>query len=265
MAIRTIRAQTSEIRRPMAAARSILKTKYGNHGTCRLRWNAARGIAEAVATDFGRIGRMEFRATTSAEDFDRTFPFEGVRAIANWREATVAIVETSDGVTISSGAAGARRQNFACERRYDGPEIDRVLRSEDIEGRPVEIERARARRVVREEIEEARDGRCLITVGSDGVRVWSVNDNGTGREPAGCLSTEPAGIRIASLVARKDLADALRSMTGRTVRVTQSAVEKFLRLTSRDGDSEFVLEAWKPERRDGGRSGHSRRERTESA
>ena len=252
MTTRTLTCNASEIKRPMAGARAIMRTKFGHQGTCRLRWNANFGRAEVVATDFLRIGRMRFRATTLADDLDLTMPFEAVRAIANWRSSRVTIEETPEGLTISTGEPNARRQRFQCERRYDGESIDRVLALDDTEDGPsVKVNRTKAQRALYRTGDHGGDASCLLTVDGDGVNAWDVRkDAKWGDRPRAqlALAAEPAAghKRIATLVRRKHLRDALRSISGSAARLTFGKDHKFLRLRSSSGNDEFVLETKKP-------------------
>ena len=252
MRTRTLTCNASDIRRPMAGARAIMRTKFGHHGTCRLRWNPERGRAEVVATDYVRIGRMLFRGTTRANDLDITVPFEAVRVIANWRASRLTIQETPEGLAISTGLPEARQQHFRCEPRHDGKSIDRVLAQNDREEGPsVGIQRTAAERALRETGESAAGEKmCLLTVDADGVNAWNVE---RGAKAQGARSrTHLAGApaeeqeRLGNLVRRKHLRDALRSMSGSKVRLTFGNDHRFLRLRSEDGNDEFILETKKP-------------------
>ena len=231
-----------------------MRTKFGHHGTCRLRWNPERGRAEVVATDYVRIGRMLFRGTTQANDLDITVPFEAVRAIANWRSSRLTIQETPEGLAISTGLPEARQQHFRCEPRHDGKSIDRVLAQNDRdEGPSVEIQRTAAERALRETGEAAAGEKmCLLTVDGDGVNAWNVDTRAKARRarPRAQLAGAPAEEqeRLGNLVRRKHLRDALRSMRGSEVRLTFGNDHRFLRLRSQDGNDEFILETKEPPR-----------------
>ena len=242
---------TREIRRAMAAARTIMRKSDGADRwspSCRLVGLAGQREVEVLATDGDRAMRMRVAAERSrpGEVFDEPLHGDAVRAMARTMTPVLTITATGDALVITESNGTERRfpqgvslQRSAFARILDSPVNGAVATS---------VMRTAAVRALRAMPPQPETEKvCRMSISRQGLKAWATActlvgpDYHADAELAYSVAHCPEEIVFG--IERRLLTDALRSMTARNVSLHVETPDKPVRISSSDGSETMLIAA----------------------